>query len=150
MPLTTIALGPVQLAEAERVEQRNRPRAHGEDVAQDATDAGRRALVRLHGRGVIVRFDLERQCEPLPDIDHSCVLARPLKHPGRLRGELAQQRPRVLVAAVLRPHGAEDAQLGVGRLAIENAEDQLVFLRRETVLLDQLLGDRRVAVAGTH
>jgi hypothetical protein len=34
-------------AELERVEQRHRPRAHGDDVAQDAADAGCRTLVRL-------------------------------------------------------------------------------------------------------
>ena len=34
-------------AEAQRIEHRDRPRAHREDVAHDAADAGRRALVGL-------------------------------------------------------------------------------------------------------
>jgi hypothetical protein len=34
----------VDVAERERVEARDRPRPHGEHVAQDAADAGRRAL----------------------------------------------------------------------------------------------------------
>ena len=37
----------VERAEAQRVHHRDRPRAHREDVADDAADAGRRALVRL-------------------------------------------------------------------------------------------------------
>ena len=36
-----------RVAEAQRVEDRDRPGAHREDVAQDAADAGRGALVRL-------------------------------------------------------------------------------------------------------
>ena len=35
-------------AEAQRVERRDGPRAHGEDIPQDAADAGRGALVRLN------------------------------------------------------------------------------------------------------
>ena len=49
----------LQRAEAQRIEQGDRPRAHREDVAHDAADAGRRALVRLDRRRVVVRFDLE-------------------------------------------------------------------------------------------
>ena len=62
--------GLVERAEAQRVEQRDRPRAHGEDVAHDAADAGRRALVRLDGARMVVRLDLEddragrRRCRP--------------------------------------------------------------------------------------
>ena len=58
------------LAEAQRVEQRDRPRAHGEHVAQDAADAGRRALVGLDEGGVVVALHLEdadqrrRRCRP--------------------------------------------------------------------------------------
>ena len=38
---------PVGRAEAQPVEQRDRPRAHRDDVAEDAADAGRGALERL-------------------------------------------------------------------------------------------------------
>ncbi len=41
----------VEAAEAQRIEQRDRPRAHREDVAHDAADARRRALVRLDADG---------------------------------------------------------------------------------------------------
>ena len=46
-------------AEAQRIHHRDGTRAHGEDVAQNAADAGRRALERLDVTRMIVRFDLE-------------------------------------------------------------------------------------------
>jgi hypothetical protein len=42
-------------AEAQRVQQKFRPRAHRENVANDSADAGRRALERLDRARVIVR-----------------------------------------------------------------------------------------------
>ena len=44
----------VQGAEAERVQQRDGPRAHREDVADDAADSRRRALIGLDERGMVV------------------------------------------------------------------------------------------------
>ncbi len=43
-------------AEAQRVHVGDGTRAHREDVAHDAADAGRRALERLDVGGVVVRF----------------------------------------------------------------------------------------------
>ena len=57
----------VERSEAQRVEHRDRPRAHREHVAQNSADAGRRALIRLDGRRVIVRLDLERDGEAVAD-----------------------------------------------------------------------------------
>ena len=57
----------IERAEAQRVEHRDGTRAHGEHVAQNAAHAGRRALVRLDGRRVVVRLDLERDGESVPD-----------------------------------------------------------------------------------
>ena len=73
------AAGIVERTEAQRIHQRDRAGAHGEHVAQDATDAGRGALVGLdvgrvvvaptntHGASVGSRFrwirlDLYEQC----------------------------------------------------------------------------------------
>src|SRR5690606_31776580 len=63
----------------------------------------------------------------------------------RLGGQRAEQRLRVLVAAVLGPQRAEDAQLRVRGLAAQDLEDPAVLLRRDAVLRDQLRGDGRVA-----
>ena len=84
---------PVRRAEAQSVEQRDRPRAHGDDVAQDPADAGRRALERLDRGGVVVALDLERDGEPLAEVDHAGVLARALEH------ALARRRADVSAAA---------------------------------------------------
>ncbi len=63
-------------AEAQGVEQGDRAGAHGEDVAHDAADAGRRALVGLDERRVVVRFHLEDARLAVVDIDDAGVLAR--------------------------------------------------------------------------
>ena len=60
--------------EAERVQQRDRPGAHGQDVADDAADAGRRPLVRLDSRRVVVRLHLEHDAEPVADVHGPGVL----------------------------------------------------------------------------
>ena len=64
-----------RIAEAQRVEHRDRAGAHREDVAQDAADAGRGALVRLHRGRVVVALDLERDREAVADRDHARLLA---------------------------------------------------------------------------
>ena len=65
----------VERAEPERVHHRDRPGAHRQDVADDAADAGRRALVGLDVRRVVVALDLEGDRVALADVDHAGVLA---------------------------------------------------------------------------
>ena len=118
-------------AEAQPVEQRDRPRAHGDDVAQDPADAGRRALERLDGGRVVVRLDLERDRLALAEVEHAGVLARPLQHALARRGQPLQQRRGVLVAAVLGPEQREDRELEVVRLPFEKTPDPLELAVRE-------------------
>ena len=75
----------VGAAEAQRIEQRDRARAHREHVAQDAADPGRRALIRLDERGVVVALDLEDDRVAVADIDDPGILARSADH-ARPRG----------------------------------------------------------------
>ena len=77
---------PVRLAEAEAVEQRDRPRAHRDDVAEDPADAGRGALERLDRGRVVVALDLERDGEPVAEVEHAGVLAGPLQHARPVEG----------------------------------------------------------------
>ena len=72
--------------ETQRVEQRDRTRAHREDVAQDAADTGRGALVRLDGARVVVRLDLEHACQPMTDVHGAGVLPGTLEDRGPLVG----------------------------------------------------------------
>ena len=113
----------VRLAEAEAVEQRDRPRTHGDDVAEDAADPGCGALERLDGRRVVVALDLEGDRLALAEVDDSCVLAGSLEDARRVGREALQEPRRVLVAAVLRPEEREDRELEVIRLALQQLLD---------------------------
>ena len=112
----------VQAAEAQRIEHRDGPRAHGEDVAQNAAHARGRALKRLDEAGVVVRFDLERDHVTAADIHDAGVLSGPLHHQLAARRQLLQVQPRAFVRAVLAPHHAENAELGIARLAPQDVE----------------------------
>ena len=104
--------GAVHLTEAKRVHQRDRTRAHGEDVANDAADAGGRALVGLDERRVIVRLDFEHGGQSVADVHGSGVLPGPLQHARPLGRQLPEVDARALVAAVLGPHHRKDTELG--------------------------------------
>ena len=111
------------IAEPQRVQDRDRPGAHREDVAEDPADARRGALVRLDGARVVVRFDLERDREAVPDRDDTGVLARAGEQLVARRGgrQRAEQGPRALVRAVLGPHHAEHRQLELVRVPAAEA-----------------------------
>ena len=79
-----------ELAEAQRVEQRDRPRSQREDVAQDASHSGGGSLERLYGARMVVRFDLEGDGVPLADVDRAGVLAGPHQNPRPLGREPSQ------------------------------------------------------------
>ena len=118
----------VERAEAQRVHHGDRPGAHREDVADDAADAGRGALVGLDVRRVVVGLDLERDGVALADVDDAGVLADAGQHladRGLLRdlGELLEVHLRALVGAVLAPHHGVHRELGAGRPAAEDLAD---------------------------
>ena len=124
----------LRLAEAQRVEQRDRAGAHRKDVAHDAADAGGRALIRLDEGRVVVALHLEDARLPVVDVDHARILAGAADHARAADREFAQVQPRGLVRAMLGPHDREHAQLDIVRLAAEAVEDDAVFLRLEAVL----------------
>ena len=70
--------------ETQCIEAGDRPRAHGKNIAQDAADAGGRALIGLDVARMVVALHLEHHRLAVADIDHAGVLARPLDHPWRL------------------------------------------------------------------
>ena len=67
-------------SEAERVQVGDRPRAHGEDIAQDAAHAGRSPLIGLDEGRVVVALDLEDHRLAVADDDDAGVLAWPADH----------------------------------------------------------------------
>ena len=111
-----------QRAEAQRVHQRDRASAHGEDVADDAADAGRRTLVRLDRGGMVVALDPHRDGQAVADIDDAGALTGADHHPGRLGREPAEMDLRRLVRAVLRPHDRIHGELEVGGVTAEQSD----------------------------
>src|SRR6266851_5728220 len=72
--------GMVRTAETQRIEDRDRPRAHRKNIAQDTAHPGRRALIRLDEGGMIVALDLKDHGVAIADIDDAGVLARTADH----------------------------------------------------------------------
>jgi hypothetical protein len=134
-------LGMIRRAEAQRVHGRDRPGAHGEDIAQDAADAGGSPLVGLDVGGVVVALHLEDDAIAIADIDHAGVLAGTLDHARAGGRQGSEPLLRGFVGAVLVPHGREDAELGEGRFTPDEIENALVFLGLEPVGGNQLFGD---------
>ena len=115
--------------------------AHGEDVAQDAADAGGSALVGLDVAGVVVRFDLEGAGPAVAHVDDARVFAGPLDDTVAFGGQALEVRPAGLVGAMLAPHHAVNAQLSERRRAAQRRENAVVLLRRDAVLGEQLRGN---------
>src|SRR5437762_4728261 len=78
------------LAEAQRIQHGDWPRAHGKNVAQDPAHAGGRALKRLHVARMIVRLDLERGYEVVADRSEE----RRVGKEWRWRGWAGEERER--------------------------------------------------------
>src|SRR5207302_4851227 len=66
----------IERTETQRVEDRDRPCPHREDVAKDSANAGGRSLVGVDRRGMIVRLDLEDDRQSVADVDGSGVRTR--------------------------------------------------------------------------
>jgi hypothetical protein len=81
----------LRIAEAQRVEVCDRPRAHREDIAHDAADAGRSPLIRLDVGWMVVAFHLEDGAVAIAQIDDARVLARALDHLRPLVGSVFSQ-----------------------------------------------------------
>src|SRR5262249_15606336 len=112
--------------------------AHGENIADDAADAGGGALKWFHSARMIVRFDLERDRKAVADVDDAGVfLAGANENAGRFGREGFEQRPGGFIAAMLAPHHGEDAEFGVTGFAAEDFFGARVFVRRQPVLLNQ-------------
>ena len=138
----------IRRAETQQVEAGDRPRAHGEHIAQDAANAGRGPLKRLDVGGVVVALHLEDAGVPIADVDDTGVFARPLNDPGRLGRQFAQMFARGFVGAMLVPHGRENAELGKGRRPADEGEDALIFVRLQAMRGDEIGGDCGSIFAG--
>ena len=132
-----------EVAEAQAVQLGDGARAHGEDVAVDAANPRRRALVGLDGRGVVVTLNFERAAQSVADVDDAGILFASLhEHVGTFLGEGLQPLDRVLVRAVLAPHHRVHAHLcEIGRAA-EDGFDLVELFRAQAHLLSLVEGCR--------
>src|ERR1700686_5385567 len=115
-------------AEAQRVEQRDRPGAHCDHVADDAAHARRSALIWLDGRGMVVRFDLEHGRPAVADVHGARIFTRTLDYGWTSRRQPSQQGLGALVRAVLRPEHSEHAELDLAWGPLQLFNDDPVFL----------------------
>src|SRR3954467_7702375 len=99
---------------------------------------------------MVVRFDLECDGQTISDRDYSRILAWPLQHVRRTRGQGFQKRPRMLVRAMLAPQCTHNAQLGERRRAPEHGNQPLVLDPGESVLGDQRRCNDRIAGSGRN
>ncbi len=133
---------PVGLAEAEAVQQRDRPCSHRHDVAEDPADPGRGSLERLDGGRMVVRLGLERDRDAVAQVDHAGILARALEHPFAGRRQPLQEQRRVLVAAMLRPEQGKHGELEVVRRTTKQFADTVVLPVGQTETAVERFRDR--------
>jgi hypothetical protein len=92
---------------------------------------------------VVVALGLERDGEPVAEVEDAGVLPRPLQYAWATARQPLQEQRRVLVAAVLRPEQREDGQLEMVRLTLEQLLDARVLPVREAELaVEWLFRDR--------
>ena len=92
----------------QRVQQRDRPRAHCEDVSHNPPHARCRPLTRLYRRRVIVRLDLHHHRKPIAYVHRARVFAaRPHQQARAFARQHTQQRPGMFIPAMLAPQRPE-------------------------------------------
>ncbi len=143
------AAGAGEGAEAQRVQEGDRPRTEREDVADDPADAGCGALERLDRRRVVVRLDFERDRPAVADVHGPGVLAGALQDMRTLGRKASQHAPGVLVGAVLAPHQAEHHEFGIGRRAPDQPWNQGELVIGESQLAVQRRRHARTRAANS-
>ena len=89
-----------RIAKAQRIDQRNWARAHGENIAQNAANTGRRALIRLDIGRMVMALHLEDGGLTIANINHARILARALNDMLILGREFRQMPARGFVGAM--------------------------------------------------
>jgi hypothetical protein len=80
---------------------------------------------------MVVALDLERDPEPLADLDHAGVFAGPLQDTLARGGQPLEERRRMFVATVLGPKQREDRELEVIWLPAEQVADPVKLAVRQ-------------------
>ena len=120
--------GMLHRSEAERVQRGDRAGAHGKDIAENTAHPGGGPVIGLDKRRMVMAFDLEDRGQTVANIDDAGILARPLQDGRSGRGQPPQKAPGTFIAAVLRPHHGEHAQLLERRGASQGPDDAVVLV----------------------
>jgi hypothetical protein len=91
------------------------------------------SLIRLDKAGMVVRFDLKGDRVIAADVDDSGIFTGSLKNPCPGCRQSLQMNLRTLVAAMLAPHHAEDAQFSQVGLSAQDLNDALVLFIRNVM-----------------
>src|SRR5208282_16923 len=137
-------------AEAERIKNRDRPRAHGKNIAEDAADARCRALERLDVAWMIVRLDFERGDEAIADVYDPRVFARTLHDEFAACRQAFQVHFARFVGAVLAPHHTENAELGDVGIAAQDLLNARVFVTCDAVFGGNFRSHFDFGACGSH
>ena len=130
------------VAEPEGVHREDRAGTHGEDVTDDAANAGSRALERLDGAGVVVALHLEGDGPSIANVDDAGIFLTRFYEDSRAGdGEFFQLELGVFIRAMLAPHDGENAEFGEVGLASEDGFDAFVFVGRDAVFGDDFRCD---------
>jgi hypothetical protein len=116
-------------SKSQRIENGDRPRSHGENIAQYSAHARGRALKRFNEAWMVVRLDFEDSDQAIADVGDARIFARPLDHVRTARRELFQVHARGFIGAVLAPHHAENSEFGKVRVAPEDFLRARIFVR---------------------
>jgi hypothetical protein len=99
--------------ETQRVEEKDRPRAHGKNVANDSAYSCCSALERFNCAGVVVALHLKGNSPTVANVDYAGVLLSGFhEHFRTRRRKLLKLKPRILVGAMFAPHDRKHPKLG--------------------------------------
>ena len=134
-------LGMIMGTKAQSVERRDWPRAHGEDVAQNAANARRRTLIGFDIGRVVVALHLEHTGLAIANINHAGIFARALDDLVTLGREFPQMQARGFVGTMLGPHDRENTQLVHIWRTAHTIENDGIFLIGKAVFFDDFGSD---------
>jgi hypothetical protein len=116
-----------QVAETQRIADRDDRRAHAQDVPHDPADPRRRALEGDDLRGMVVRLvrddDTVTFAFPLAQMQNARIFLRALHHGRTVGRQAAQVRAAALVRAMLAPLCVEGVHLDERRIASQAVGD---------------------------
>ena len=131
-------LGP---SETQGIEIGHGPRAHRKDIAQDAADAGRCALIGFDIGRMVVALHLEDRRLTVTNIDDAGIFAGATDHLRAGGGQFLEMQARGLVGTMFRPHHRENTEFGDIRLAPQRVQYALIFFCIEAMLAHGFGGD---------